>query len=101
MFTRVWRFHPAPGAERQFAEMYGSHGEWAKLFGLAEGYLGTELQRLEDGSGAFLTTDRWESRAAWERFLVQYAEAYHALDRASETLTAGEVLVGEFGDDEA
>ena len=96
MFTRVWRFQPAPGAERKFVETYGSHGEWAKLFALADGYLGTKLERLDDGSGTFQTTDRWASRAAWERFLADHSDEYDALDRASETLTATEVLVGEF-----
>ena len=100
MFTRVWRFQPAPGLEREFEETYGSRGEWARLFELADGFLGTELQRIDDEPGAFRTIDRWESRASWERFLTLHADAYRALDQASERLTSREVLVGEVVDDE-
>ena len=94
-FVRVWRFRPAPDAVSQFERVYGSSGEWARLFRLADGFRGTELQRLADGSGEYLTIDRWESRSAWETFRRDHAAAYERLDRECARLTVVEQLVRE------
>jgi heme-degrading monooxygenase HmoA len=96
VFERVWRFRAAADREREFQELYGPSGAWAQLFASAPGYLGTELQRSEGNPREFLTIDRWESRAAWERFRRDHAAAYEDLDRLCEPLTTFEELVGEF-----
>ena len=95
MFTRVWRFRPVAGAEGVFERVYGPTGVWVALFRRGPGYLGTELQRLADGSGEYLTLDRWESRAAWEAFRREHAAAYEALDRQCKLLIETETLVDE------
>ena len=52
MYVILWRFRPAVGRESEFERAYGPSGQWARLFGLDDGYLGTELllRRSEDGS---------------------------------------------------
>jgi heme-degrading monooxygenase HmoA len=95
VFVRIWRFRAAPGQEERFERVYGSDGAWARLFGLAPGYLGTELGRTDDDRAEYLTIDRWKSRAAWQAFRRDHAAAYDALDRECEHLTVSEDLVSE------
>lgn len=93
IFIRIWEFIPAPGREEAFERIYGPDGAWAQLFGLALGYLGTDLERLEDG--AYRTTDRWEAEAAWIVFRQKHAAEYEGLDQQCEELTISERMVFE------
>lgn len=95
MFTRIWRFRAAAGREAEFEAVYGPEGAWVALFRQGAGYVGTELRRQGDGSGEYLTEDRWESARAWEEFRQAHADAYEALDRQCGGLTSSEVLVAE------
>ncbi len=92
-FLRIWEFIPAPRQEVAFARIYGSDGEWVRLFGRALGYLGTDLVPSPDVPGAWRTIDRWESEAAWIVFRQKHAAAYEALDRECEGLTMSERLI--------
>jgi heme-degrading monooxygenase HmoA len=98
MYVILWRFRPAVGQEGEFERAYGPSGEWARLFALEDGYLGTELllRRSEDGSREYLTLDRWVSRAAYEAFRARRSGEYGRLDRRLEGLTEEETLVGAF-----
>jgi heme-degrading monooxygenase HmoA len=98
MYIILWRFRPAVGREGEFERAYGPSGEWARLFALDDGYLGTELllRRSEDGSGEYLTLDRWASGAAYEAFRARRGGEYGRLDRRLEGLTEEETLVGAF-----
>jgi hypothetical protein len=96
VYVIVWSFRPRPGCGRAFEEAYGPGGAWAALFGQAADCLGTELLRAADGSGRYLTVDRWRSRAAYEAFRAARRGEYEALDRACEALTDSEERVGEF-----
>jgi len=93
MYLRIWEFIPAPGREEAFERIYGPDGAWAQLFGLALGYLGTDLERLADGS--YRTTDRWEAEAAWIIFRQKHAAEYEGLDHQCEELTISERMVYE------
>lgn len=95
MFQRTWRFRPAAGREAEFERVYGEDGEWASLLKRGRGYLGTDFRRADDGSGEYLTVDRWQSREAWEQFLLTYEREYDSLDRRCEALTDGEWFVSE------
>src|SRR5262245_49368963 len=92
----VWAFRPRPGREVEFEQAYGAGGDWIALFRQAPGFLGTELLRATDGSGQYLTVDRWESPAAYEAFRAARGAEYEALDRAHEALTVFEEKVGDF-----
>jgi heme-degrading monooxygenase HmoA len=96
VYVIVWAFRPRPGREPEFERAYGPAGDWVALFRAAPGYLGTDLLRAADGSGRYLTVDRWESRAAYEAFRAARRAEYEALDRAGGTLTASEERVGDY-----
>jgi heme-degrading monooxygenase HmoA len=96
VYVIVWVFHPKPGREAEFERAYGPAGDWVALFRGAPGYLGTDLLRATDGTGRYLTADRWESRAAYEAFRVARRAEYEAVDRACEALTASEERVGDY-----
>lgn len=92
----VWEFRVRPGSEAAFLGLYGPDGDWTRLMAGAPGYLGTELwSDLEDPT-RFLTVDRWESVAHWERFRSTRGAEYEALDRAGGELTRSEVRLGTF-----
>lgn len=96
MFVVLWTYDVRPGAEAAFEKVYGPSGEWVALFQQAEGYLGTELLRAAHVSQRYLTIDRWESEAAYNRFRTKYAMEYEMVDRAGEGLTEAETPLGEF-----
>lgn len=96
MYVIVWAFRPRPGREGDFEAAYGPGGSWDALFGSAEDYLGTELLKAADGTGLYLTIDRWAGRAAYAAFRAARGAEYDALDRACAGLTESEVRVGEF-----
>lgn len=96
VYVIVWAFRPRPGREAEFEHAYGPDGRWAALFREAPGYLGTDLLRPADGSGRYLTVDRWESRAEYEEFQSARHAAYEAVDRECEAHTASEERVGEY-----
>lgn len=96
MYLIIWAFHPKPGRELEFERTYGPQGEWAGLFGQVRGYKGTDLLRASDGSGRYLTIDRWESPAAHAAFRETWQNEYETLDRACDELTTGEECIGNF-----
>ena len=95
-FTVVWEFRVKPGKQRRFEQAYGPEGEWVRLFGRSEEYLGTELMRDRDLRLRYMTLDRWRSRQAYLRFKKENLEAYREIDAQCEALTTRENLIGEF-----
>jgi heme-degrading monooxygenase HmoA len=94
-YVRVWRFRPLRNAEAAFESAYGPEGDWVRLFRTAPGFLGTTLLK-EDGTGDYLTLDRWVSRDAYETFRRDSAAPFTALDRDCESLTSVEVEIGSY-----
>ena len=94
--VRVWRFEPVPGREAEFAAAYSGEGPWAKLFEQAGGFVSTTLLAPDEPGGAWLTLDRWQSRAAFETFQETRGDAYRALDAALADLTVTERFIGAF-----
>ena len=94
--VRVWRFEPVSGREAEFAAAYAGDGPWAQLFEQADDFVSTTLLAPDEPGGPWLTLDRWQSRAAFERFQETRGEAYRNLDAALSELTAGEQFVGAF-----
>jgi heme-degrading monooxygenase HmoA len=90
----IWLFRVAAAHRGAFEAAYGSHGPWVALFATAVGYQGSELVRGED-AGAYLTLDRWESRAHYEGFRSERRADYERLDAELEALTESEELVFE------
>ncbi len=95
-WVTIWTFDVRPEHEPAFVRTYGADGAWARLFRESPGYLGTSLLRDDRVPGRFATLDRWRSRADFDRFKAEHAEAYAALDRACEAWTTQEQALGGF-----
>lgn len=97
----VWEFEVAAESVAEFLRYYGADGEWARLFGRAEGYLGTSLLRDEANPLRFVTIDRWQSKQHHEAFLDEFLLEYNAMDEVCESLTISETSLGNFRQIEA
>ena len=95
-YATLWEFTVTAARQAEFEAHYGPDGTWARLFRLAEGYLGTELLRDRGNSLRYLTIDRWESREAFEAFRRAHGAEYERLDREFEGLTTREAPLGEY-----
>lgn len=91
---RLWQFEVAAEQEARFVTAYGRHGDWARLFATAPGFIRTELWR--DGDGIYLTADHWESFEDFERFQASHGEQYRQLDADLEGLAVAETFLGAF-----
>jgi heme-degrading monooxygenase HmoA len=96
--VRVWRYRVAEPQRAEFERRYGADGDWAQLFRLADGYLGTQLLRDPLAPGTYLTLDRWRSAADFQAFQGRFGAQYAALDRACDALTREEVDLGQYED---
>jgi len=90
MLVRVWRYEVLAGREAEFERVYGSAGDWAKLFARSPGFRGTRFYRDVETPGAYLTVDRFDGPEAWTGFLEEHRAAYEDLDRRCSLLTASE-----------
>lgn len=95
-YVAAWEYVVRPACITEFERIYGSNGEWVRLFRRAPGYQRSELHRDRSQPKHFLTLDFWESREACERFKAAYAAEYEALDTRCETLTEREREIGRF-----
>ena len=84
-------YEVAPESRAEFEAVYGPDGDWAELFRTDPDYVETTLERA--GEGAYVVTDRWRSRASYERFLAGNAARYRELSRANERLYVSERLL--------
>jgi len=98
VFQILWRFETTDAQAEAFATAYGPDGAWVAFFRQADGYRETELFRRQQSPPCFLTIDRWESRAAYERFRRDQAVAYTALDAECEGLTVREAFLAAWED---
>ena len=98
VFHILWRFQTSEAKADAFAAAYGPEGAWVAFFRQAEGYRETELFRRQQSPPCFLTLDRWETRAAYERFRRDQAAAYATLDAQCESLTVGEAFLAAWED---
>lgn len=96
MYVVVWEFEAQPHQQREFEHAYGPIGAWATLFRQGEGFMELELLRDMETPGRYLTVDRWESQAHFERFHASHAAEYRAIDQACTTLTKRETRLGAF-----
>ena len=95
MYAVIWRYEVKPEVIPTFRSLYGPEGQWASLFGRAQGYLGTELYRDDATPDHFLTIDRWVSRDAFAVFMSIHGQAYAAMDTKCDGLTVSELRLGD------
>jgi heme-degrading monooxygenase HmoA len=96
MYIIIWEFEVAPGRAAEFQFIYSPQGEWAQLFGQAQGYLGTELLQSSESPTRFLTIDRWKNSQDFAIFRQRWNEQYASLDERCEGMTLSERKLGAF-----
>lgn len=94
MVATIWRFRVQPGKLDAFERAYGPHGDWARLFARADGFVATELLKLHGEPATYLTIDRWRSEDDFARAKTALADDYAALDRCCEAYTCEESWLG-------
>jgi heme-degrading monooxygenase HmoA len=99
MFVILWEFEVKPGSEPAFERVYGSQGDWVRLFRSDPHYRMTHLLRDTSRPGIYCTMDFWDSEAAFQNFKSSHLEDYEKLDRATQELTVRERLIGTFHSD--
>jgi len=95
-FVIVWEFRVKAGKRREFEQVYGPSGAWAKLFRNGKGFIRTELIRNLETARRYLTIDVWDSRETYLRFKRENRAAYGVIDEKCESLTEAERLIGTF-----
>jgi heme-degrading monooxygenase HmoA len=96
MIAIVWEFIVKEEAVPEFQRTYGPDGDWAVLFRQYPGYAGTTLLQDAESRTRFLTIDRWESEALFNRMLDESRQEYSRLDSAFSELTVSERKLGVF-----
>ena len=96
MYTIVWQFTVERRNVDAFVAAYGPTGDWARLFGRAQGFRGTTLLRDAADPLRYVTLDRWDSLQDFERFREEFGSAYVEMDARFERLTSAEQLIGRF-----
>ena len=96
LYMILWEFYIQTGSESRFEQVYGSDGDWVRLFERAKGYIGTELHRDSEDKRRYVTMDFWASQQAYESFRERWSEEYEMLDRTCESLIEREAPLGSF-----
>jgi hypothetical protein len=96
MIAIVWEFIVKEETVAEFQRAYGPDGDWAVLFRRYTGYAGTTLLQDAELRTRFLTIDRWESEALFDRMLGESRQEYLRLDSAFSELTVSERKLGVF-----
>jgi len=96
MFLVLWEYEVKSDSEKQFEEVYGPAGDWARLFRTDSHCRETRLLQDSFRSNVYLTLDFWTSLDSYEEFLATHKAEYQAIDALGENLTASERRVGAY-----
>ena len=96
MYIIVWEYEVRADRLGAFEALYGPAGAWARLFGQADEYRGTDLYRDTTRPTRYVTIDRWTSPAAFEAYIPTVRQAYQQLDESAAALTVRERRLGAF-----
>ncbi len=96
MYVIIWEYQVEADSVAEFEKIYSSSGAWANLFKRAEGFLDTQLLRVENRPYRYITIDRWTSPGDYESFRLQWKSEYARLDAQCDGLTEQETLLGKW-----
>ena len=96
MWHILWEFRVAADNRQEFERVYGSDGDWAKLFRQSSEFGGTTLLRDPRVAGRYVTVDAWATAEAFDQFKEAFAADYKKLDERCEELTEYEMKIGAF-----
>jgi heme-degrading monooxygenase HmoA len=94
MHLIFWQFQVKEEKKREFVSAYEPEGDWAKLFGRADGFESTELLQSVTDPCRFMTVDQWADANSFANFKKRFAEPYAALDKRCSDLTIAEQNLG-------
>ncbi len=95
-FAYIWEYKVKEEHLDIFEHIYGPDGDWVKLFKESNGYTATELHKDISEPLHFVTIDYWESKAARDKFKIQYKSEFEKLDRHCAGFTESEKFIGDF-----
>ena len=96
MYSYVWEFQVHPDFVEEFESVYGSDGEWVKLFKRHPAYIRTDLLKDQSDPLRYLTVDTWESLEQYRAFREEFRNEFDALDTKCEAYTRNERFLGDF-----
>jgi hypothetical protein len=94
----VWRFRAKLVRVEDFRRVYGSNGDWARLFLRSPEYQGTQLLQDASDERVFIVLDRWVDCDSFTRFRQEFSREYDELDRQCLELTDEETRIGAFNE---
>jgi len=92
----MWEFRVRKGMKKHFEEVYGSDGDWVKLFEQDESFIKSELVHDAKVERTYVTLDFWASQQAYDAFRKQHVAEYRTLDQKCEKMTDSEREIGRF-----
>ena len=95
-FASIWEYIVKQDAVEEFRKVYGSEGDWVRLFRRSSGYIRTELYQDVNNPHRFVTTDLWISKVHRDTFRTECAEEFELLDKECASLTETEQFLGDF-----
>jgi hypothetical protein len=101
MFVVLWEFDVKSECIEKFTIAYAASGDWARLFAADPQFREKRLLQNISEPLRFVTMDIWESRAGYERFLNEKADAYGDLDAKCADWTTAERHLNSFDADAA
>lgn len=96
MFVVLWEFDVKSEYVDRFTLAYAANGEWGRLFAKDSKFRETRLLQNISEPLRFVTMDIWESRADYEHFLNEQADAYRDLDAKCAVWTTAERHLSSF-----
>lgn len=96
MIEVLYRYRVHPAQAKAFEHAYGAAGPWAKSFAASPGFRRTRLFQHRSEPGIYVSIDVWETKADFDNFRREHAEAYARLDRELHLLYLEEHLLGYY-----
>ena len=96
MFVAIWKYEVDLNRLEQFEELYGQNGKWVALFKKAAGYINTELVKGISSKNIYISLDKWESQALYEKFYEENKSTIDSIDKEGDELTLSETKIGWF-----
>lgn len=94
MYLVVWKYTVIPADRSLFEREYGYAGAWSFFFRKSARYIGSRLYR--GGDNQYLLMDAWESKDAYDKFLLEHKSEYDQLSDRYGYLYKTEERMGEF-----
>lgn len=96
MHVVIWEFKVKTECTSDFIALCGGSGEWANWFQQSPDYIETDLLKLNETEGVFVTIDKWKSKSAYDQFYNSDPVTFNRLDQKGETYTLEENLIGAY-----